>query len=348
MDLVTAVGHAAIISAGEWVTASGVWLNDRTHGLQFKAHFLRTAAPSSVAGIEKYLGSGMIKGIGPVYAKRLAFAFGPFSIFDTVMEEAESAGADGIEIVRCDIRDRGAVERAVAGVDAVVNAVSLYVETPEASFRDVHVDAARGLAERARDAGVRRLVQISGIGASTDSASKYVRARGLGEQVVREAMPGTCIVRPSVVFSGNAGFTAALDAVTKLPVVPLFGRGRTRLQPVYVGDLARGIAAVLEQEGMAGKTFEFGGGAAYRYRDCVRLMMRSRDRRRPLLPVPFIAWRLLAAMMRPLRNPPLTPDQVVMMEHDNVVSGDARSLTDLGIRPRNLEQVLESEKRARS
>lgn len=82
-DLVTTVGHAATISAGEWITASGVWLNDRNHGLQFKAHFLKTSAPSTVDGIEKYLGSGMIRGIGPVYAKRLVKAFGK-DVFDII------------------------------------------------------------------------------------------------------------------------------------------------------------------------------------------------------------------------------------------------------------------------
>ena len=75
-DLVTVVGHAATIAAGEWITASGEWVNDRTHGLQFKTRFLRTSAPSSVDGIEKYLASGMIRGIGPVYAKKLVRAFG--------------------------------------------------------------------------------------------------------------------------------------------------------------------------------------------------------------------------------------------------------------------------------
>jgi ATP-dependent exoDNAse (exonuclease V) alpha subunit len=87
-DLVATVGHAAMISAGEWITASGVWINDRNHGLQFKAHFLKTHEPSTVEGIEKYLGSGMIRGIGPVYAKRLVKAFGKdvFDIIDAAPE----------------------------------------------------------------------------------------------------------------------------------------------------------------------------------------------------------------------------------------------------------------------
>ena len=87
-ELVTTVGHAAMISAGEWITASGIWLNDHNHGLQFKAHFLKTSAPSTIEGIEKYLGSGMIRGIGPVYAKRLVKAFGK-DVFDIIEATSE-------------------------------------------------------------------------------------------------------------------------------------------------------------------------------------------------------------------------------------------------------------------
>ena len=87
-DLVTVVGHAATISAGEWITASGEWTNDRTHGQQFKARFLKTSAPSSIDGIEKYLGSGMIRGIGPVYAKKMVKAFGE-KVFDIIEAEPD-------------------------------------------------------------------------------------------------------------------------------------------------------------------------------------------------------------------------------------------------------------------
>jgi exodeoxyribonuclease V alpha subunit len=87
-ELVTVIGHAAVISAGEWITASGEWINDRTHGQQFKAKFLKTSEPTSLEGIEKYLGSGMIRGIGPVYAKKLVRAFGE-KVFDTIEAEPE-------------------------------------------------------------------------------------------------------------------------------------------------------------------------------------------------------------------------------------------------------------------
>ena len=99
-DLVTVVGHAATVAAGEWITASGEWSNDRTHGQQFRARFLRTAAPSSIEGIEKYLASGMIRGIGVVYAKKLVRAFGE-NVFDVIEAAPERLrDVDGIGPVR--------------------------------------------------------------------------------------------------------------------------------------------------------------------------------------------------------------------------------------------------------
>jgi exodeoxyribonuclease V alpha subunit len=99
-DLITVVGHAAVISAGEWITAAGEWTNDRTHGQQFKARFLKTSAPTSAEGIEKYLGSGMIRGIGPVYAKKLLRAFGD-KVFDVIeAEPGRLRDVDGIGPVR--------------------------------------------------------------------------------------------------------------------------------------------------------------------------------------------------------------------------------------------------------
>src|SRR6202522_622753 len=99
-DLVTVIGHAATIAAGEWITASGEWVNDRTHGQQFKARFLRTSAPSSIEGIEKYLASGMIRGIGPVYARKMVRAFGE-AVFDIIEAEPDRMReVDGIGPIR--------------------------------------------------------------------------------------------------------------------------------------------------------------------------------------------------------------------------------------------------------
>ncbi len=246
-----------------------------------------------------------------------------------------------IELEKADIRDAAQVERAVAGAAGVVNAVSLYVESGgQDTFEAVHVDGARRLAQAARDGGAGRFVLISGIGADKQSPSHYIRARAQGEDAVREAFPGATIVRPSVIFGRGDAFLSTLVRVTRAPVVPLFGHGETRLQPVWVRDVAKAVAAIVAGRGGEENVFEL-GGTIYRYRKVVEMVLETLGRRRLLLPVPFPVWRGGAAMLKPLPNPPLTRDQVLMMQWDNVVNGTRGTFQDLGLVPSSLRERLD-------
>jgi uncharacterized protein YbjT (DUF2867 family) len=149
---------------------------------------------------------------------------------------------DGVERIVADVHDRRLVEAAVTGVGGVINAVSLYVEHGRETFWSVHVEGAAQVARAARRAGVKRLVHLSGIGASPTSASRYIRSRGQGEEAVQAAFPGAVIVQPAVMFARDDDFlTTILSLLRRLPLYPLFGDGRTRLQPVYVEDVAAAI-----------------------------------------------------------------------------------------------------------
>ncbi len=247
---------------------------------------------------------------------------------------------DPLELVAADIRREEEVTAALAGAAAVVNAVSLYVETREASFEAIHVEGAGRLARLAREAGIGRLVQLSGIGAEVGSPSAYVRARARGEAAVLAAMPKAIIVRPSVLFGPGDAFLGGLARLTRLPVIPLFGRGETRLQPVHVIDAARALARLTGPDEPARRLFELGGGDVLRYREIVELVMARQHRERPLLPVPFWLWRALAAGLSVLPSPPLTRDQVILMRHDNVVADGVGTFADLGLRPRSLREGL--------
>lgn len=245
-----------------------------------------------------------------------------------------------IELQKADIRDEAGVERGVAGAMAVVNAVSLYVESGgDDTFEAVHVEAARQLAQAARDAGASRFVLISGLGADLQSPSSYIRARARGEAVVREEFPGAIIVRPSVIFGRGDAFLSTLVRVTRAPVVPLFGKGDTRLQPVWVRDVAKAVAAVIRGRGGDEQVFEL-GGQSYRYRKIVEMVLEHLGRRRLLLPVPFPVWRGGALLLQALANPPLTRDQVLMMQQDNVLSGVGGTFTNLGLAPSSLRECL--------
>ncbi len=246
---------------------------------------------------------------------------------------------DGIEYRQADITDEPSVLEAVRGVTGVINAVSLYVEKGDATFDAVHVRGAQGLARIALDSGVQSLIHISGIGVSLDSESKLVRARAQGEQVVRDAFPNAVIFRPSVIFGRNDAFLSALENVTRFPILPLFGHGQTRLQPVYVGDIAAAAHQALTAPGVAGRVLEFGGPRIYTYRQLVMIVANYLHRRCLLLPLPFSVWRMMTRLTTWLPNPPLTFDQVVLMQEDNVVRTQG-GFTEMGVTPRSLEEIL--------
>lgn len=245
-------------------------------------------------------------------------------------------------VERCpaDIRDRDAVARAVDGAWGVVNAVSLYAEGAGATFDAIHVEGAANLARAAREAGVERLVHVSGIGVDEHSPSAYVRARSRGEQRVREIFPEAVILRPSVLFGPNDAFLAALKSVTLAPVIPLFGKGDTRLQPVFVDDVARAVARALQAPDAPGRVYELGGSEVLTYREAVEAVLAHLGRRRLLVPMPFPAWRLLAGMTSLLPGPPLTRDQVILMQADNVAGGKLATFADLGLEPLGFRAAL--------
>ena len=254
----------------------------------------------------------------------------------------ERLGRDGqIELVRADVWDEPTVARAVKQSASVINTVGHYAEKGRAAFGAGHGQGALHVARQAGRAGTERLVHISGLGADPTSDSPYVRARGIGEVLVKEAFDGVTIFRPGVIFGPDDSFFNTLAGMARqTPILPLFGMGRTNLQPVHVGDVAEACVRVLADPSTEGKVYEFGGPRVYTYKALVQLVLEQADRRRVLVPVPFFMWDTLAALLEFLPNPPLTRDQVKLMKRDNVVEGKALTLEDLGIAPASVEEIL--------
>jgi uncharacterized protein YbjT (DUF2867 family) len=253
------------------------------------------------------------------------------------------AEGDNVEQIVADAHDERSVEAAVEGADGVVNAISLYVEHDRNTFHSVHVEAAARIAGVARRAGTKRLVHLSGIGADAASASPYIRNRGEGEAAVQAAFPGAVIIRPAVMFGPDDAFlTTILGLLRTLPAYPLFGDGRTRLQPVYVDDVAAAIAQILRQTQRPYPVYELAGPRVYSYEELLRTIARTAGLRPVLVPIPFVVWDAVAGLAKFLPRPPLTRNQVELMQIDTTASDGRPGFGLLGISLRSLEEELKA------
>lgn len=236
--------------------------------------------------------------------------------------------------VRADITNPESVARVVQGATVVINLVGLL----KGKFQAVHVDGAANVAKAAAAAGVKRLVQISAIGADPAAESTYARTKGLGEQAVRAAFPGAVIVRPSILFGPEDGFVNKFAGlISKAPVLPVI-RPNTRFQPAWVVDVARAVAKIALSPTLAGKTFELGGPQILSMLELHHWIAQAIAHKPTFVSVPD---PIAAAMARLgfLPGAPITWDQWLMLQHDNVVATGAKGFADLGIAPTPLAAV---------
>ena len=253
-----------------------------------------------------------------------------------------TAGLVGqIAFVNATIDDEQVLPAFLAGSNAVVNCVGILAESGRQTFERVHYLGPARLARLAREAGVERLIQVSAIGADPRSRSAYARSKAQGEAAVRDAFPTATILRPSIVFGPEDQFFNRFAAIAMIsPALPVIGGGRTRFQPVYVGDVADAVLKCLEEPATAGRTYELGGPKIYSFRELIDLLLGEIRRKRLLIDLPFGAAAFQARLMSVLPSPPLTPDQVELLRSDNVVSSGALTLATLGITPTAVEAIL--------
>jgi NADH dehydrogenase len=254
-----------------------------------------------------------------------------------------------IALVRADIRNEAEVVRALEGAEAVVNLVGILKESGRRTFAAVHVQGAATVARCAARAGARRLVHVSAIGADAASRSAYARSKAEGERAVREAFPRATVLRPSIVFGAGDGFFNRFANLMRLSrvIFPLFGGGRTKFQPVFVGDVADAVVSAIADESAGGRIYELGGPAVYTFREILELISRVIERKRAFIPIPFFMLDLGAALTGWLPFAPVTLDQARLLRKDNIVkagpdAANVGTLSDLGVRPTAVEAVVES------
>jgi uncharacterized protein YbjT (DUF2867 family) len=249
-----------------------------------------------------------------------------------------------IEIVRADVRSPDMVEAAVRGAGTVINLVGILVEQGEQRFDAVQARGAGTVARAAARAGA-RLVHVSAIGADPHARARYAMSKARGETLVLAAAPAATILRPSIIFGPGDEFLNRFAAMARVsPVLPLIGGGLTRFQPVFVEDVAHAVAKAVAGDTRPGTIYELGGPDVRTFRQLLEFVLATSGLRRVLVPIPFAIAGLQASVLQFLPTSPLTPDQVALLEHDNVVSAAAgqegRTLEGLGIAPASMEAVV--------
>jgi len=249
-----------------------------------------------------------------------------------------------IEAVRADVRIPRLVEAAVRDAEVVINLVGILSERGEQRFDAVQAEGAGSVARAAARTGA-RLVHVSAIGADADSPAAYARSKAQGEALVLAEAPQATIFRPSIVFGPEDEFFNRFAAMARIsPVLPLLGGGHTRFQPVFIGDVAHAIAKAAAGDTKAGTTYELGGPEVWTFTELIEFTLAAIGQRRLLLPVPVAVAELQAAVLQFLPTPPLTPGQVELLKHDNVVSAAAkregRTLEALGIEPASMAAIV--------
>ncbi len=249
-----------------------------------------------------------------------------------------------VEMIQANIRDDASTERAIAGSDAVINLVGILFPSGKQTFDAVQRDGAERIAKFCAAHGVAKLVHVSAIGADAESDVSYQRTKAEAEAAILRHVPTAVILRPSLVFGPEDQFFNRFAGMARMsPVLPLVG-GDTRFQPVYVGDVAEAAVVALDSADAQGQTYELGGPEVVTMREVFEIIMEETDRKRAVLPVPTWLAKIQGSVLQLSSKigiaPVLTRDQVEMLEVDNVVAEDAKTLDDLGIKGTTLEAIL--------
>jgi uncharacterized protein YbjT (DUF2867 family) len=249
-----------------------------------------------------------------------------------------------IHTVQANLRYPSSVEAAMRDSHVAINLVGILAESGAQTFDAVQASGA-GAVSKAAAAASARMVHVSAIGADENSPSRYARAKAVGEQAVFSAIPSATIMRPSIVFGPEDQFTNRFAALARIsPALPLIGGGLTKLQPVYVGDIATAVAEAVDGNATPGAIYELGGPEVLTMREIMEMILSITERERALVSLPFPLAKLQSMFLQFAPGAiKLTPDQVELLRADNVVSDAAKAagltLEGLGVTPDSLEAI---------
>ena len=226
----------------------------------------------------------------------------------------------GVEVVPGDLSDPWSLIAAAEGAERVVHLVGIIQEGRGSTFESVHVDGTKNMLEAAAKAGVRHFFHQSALGTREGAKSEYHRTKWEAEELVRKSGIPFTILRPSLIYGPGDLFTVRLAEMIRLsPVLPVVGSGRSRVQPIFIDDVVSCIAKAVMSDAFAGRVFEVGGPDQLTYEEVTKAIADALGVNRPLVHVPLLFMRMMAkAAETVLPTPPVTTDQLIMMQEDNI------------------------------
>ena len=246
-----------------------------------------------------------------------------------------------IDLEKINLFDEESLGNILKSSDIVINLVGILYETRKQKFENIHAKFPQLLAKVCSENNVKKIVHLSALGISKKTKSKYMLSKKIGEENLLNNFKNTYILRPSVIFGPEDKFFNKFASLAQFfPALPLIGGGKTKFQPIYVGDVAKAILATIQKEELENNIFELGGPQIFTFKELMEILLKQIQKKRLLLPISFSLARYQAKMMQLLPTPLLTEDQVEMLKYDNVISGEYPTIKDLNIDPKTIDSIL--------
>jgi len=246
-----------------------------------------------------------------------------------------------IELFKTNIFDQESVKQVLKNCDLAINLVGILYETRKQKFNQIHSQFPHLLSNLCNELGTKNLIHVSALGVRERHTSQYMQSKLQGEKNIQDNFKPSVILRPSVVFGPEDKFFNTFASIAQFsPVLPLIGGGKTKFVPIYVGDVAKAIVKTLDLNNSEPEIYELGGPKNYSFKELMEILLIEIKKKRFLIPIPFGMAKFQSYFLQMMSNPLLTPDQVEMLKHNNIVSGDYPTLKDLGVSGTPIHNIL--------
>ena len=248
-----------------------------------------------------------------------------------------------IDLEKVNLFDEERLRTLIKNSDVVINLIGILYENKKQKFEDIHAKFPDLLSKLCSELNIEKLVHISALGIKEAVSSQYMQSKLKGEKNIINNFDRSVILRPSVIFGPDDKFFNQFASIAEFfPALPLIGGGLTYFQPIYVGDIAKSIVAILEKEEINNNIFELGGPQIFTFKELMKILLKQIKKKRFLVPIPIPFAKVLGRILQVMPKPLLSADQVELMQYDAIVSNKYPTIKDLKISPKTINEVLPS------